>query len=367
MESLASYAPKGLHKRMAISIMRLTTKKTEQTSSTFVNEKTQIINRRGVFLWLPVFFCNDLVHGSWWFVLGSFLAMALPILVLVNPYIHIYETINDTLPALSFYVTWVTFLISNFFITLASIFFVFAFEEPTHPPLFPKCKHLQTHELCAAWLLLLGTVPGIPYAIYWYIENPGEIIYLGLLVSSSAFVFCSYLFVLAVYPSDKKHTQVIKPIFRAICGRDHWLIMHLQNDWLAGMWINLVVTDICLVGTVGLFLKALYTKNVEELFIYGITILDVIIFIVGCMYFVSGSYPEDKMQCYGQRDKDKGVHTSTGNPLNDECDDNDNDGASGAGRRADVVVGAGCDKQEVSAVMSPMGDLRPVDDRVPGV
>jgi hypothetical protein len=31
----------------------------------------QIKMKRGAMKWLPVYFQNDLVHGSWWFVVGS--------------------------------------------------------------------------------------------------------------------------------------------------------------------------------------------------------------------------------------------------------------------------------------------------------
>ena len=31
-------------------------------------KKRQIRNARGTFRWLPVFYENDMVHGSWWMV-----------------------------------------------------------------------------------------------------------------------------------------------------------------------------------------------------------------------------------------------------------------------------------------------------------
>jgi hypothetical protein len=30
-----------------------------------ISREDRIIARRGAFLWLPVMFCNDMVHGSW--------------------------------------------------------------------------------------------------------------------------------------------------------------------------------------------------------------------------------------------------------------------------------------------------------------
>lgn len=40
--------------------------------------------RRGAFTWLPVIFgWNDLLHGSYWFLWGSILAMCIPVIPLV--------------------------------------------------------------------------------------------------------------------------------------------------------------------------------------------------------------------------------------------------------------------------------------------
>ena len=88
------------------------------------------------------------------------------------------------------------------FFTLGSLAFVRAFEEPPLPPMF-KYKHLGTDELVAAWLFLFGTIPALPYSAMWFINYPSEVLYIGYLAASGTFVFCTYLFVLACYPSDK--------------------------------------------------------------------------------------------------------------------------------------------------------------------
>jgi len=140
--------------------------------------------------------------GGRWFVWGSFITTVFPILILCNKYIHIYETHNSTLPALGYYVTWIMVLFSGLFFTLGSLAFVRAFEEPPLPPLF-KWRHVQTDELLAAWLFMLGTVPALPYSAIWFITYPSQVLYICYIAASGTFVFCTYLFVLACYPSDK--------------------------------------------------------------------------------------------------------------------------------------------------------------------
>jgi len=194
-------AEMGRTRRM--SIVRLTTHTANKNLSP-ADRRLRILNRRGVFVWLPVLCSNDVVHGSWWFVWGSLIATIFPILVLLNPYIHIYESDEHSLPAIGYFVTWIMCVISGAFFTLGSCFFVRAFEEPPVPALFRNgSRHFQTDELFAAWMFLFGTLPAVPYSLCWFIYDPHEVIYLGLLVASVVFVFCTYLFVLACYPSDK--------------------------------------------------------------------------------------------------------------------------------------------------------------------
>lgn len=50
----------------------------------YINRRQRIIERRKAFEYLPVYFSSDLCHGSWWFVLGSLIAMLIPIVPLLD-------------------------------------------------------------------------------------------------------------------------------------------------------------------------------------------------------------------------------------------------------------------------------------------
>ena len=49
-----------------------------------LRHKEYIILKRGTFKWMPVYFANDLVHGSWWYVWGSIFATVIPIVPLIE-------------------------------------------------------------------------------------------------------------------------------------------------------------------------------------------------------------------------------------------------------------------------------------------
>lgn len=161
-----------------------------------------LVQRRGAFRWLPVLFSNDLVHGSWWFVIGSALTMLFSIYPLVQKYSGDYSQQDDALPDTDYDITWAMMIICGFFFTLGSLAFVRAFEEPPKQPLFHNYKHLQSDELLGAWLYLFGTLPSIPYMLVFFIVTPSAFYFLGLL-AAIIFSYASYLFVVACYPSDK--------------------------------------------------------------------------------------------------------------------------------------------------------------------
>ena len=161
-----------------------------------------LVRRRGAFKWLPVYFSNDLVHGSWWFVFGSAAMTLFSIVPLVQKYIGLYDQHDDLLPDTDFTITWTLMAFSGFFFTLGSGAFVHAFEEPTKRPIFWYNKHFQTDELLGAWLFLWGTVPGVPYTLVFLIVDPSSV-FLGAVGISIVMVFGSLLFVVACYPSDK--------------------------------------------------------------------------------------------------------------------------------------------------------------------
>lgn len=161
-----------------------------------------IIQRRGAFLWLPVLFSNDLEHGSWWFVLGSLLTALCAVYPIAQREMAKEQNNDDLLPATDFDLTWAMIIISGVFFTFGSLAFVRAFSEPAPVPLLKDYKHFQTDELLGAWLFLFGTVPAVPYMLVYFLIAPSAFYFFGL-CGAIVFVFASYLFVAACYPSDK--------------------------------------------------------------------------------------------------------------------------------------------------------------------
>lgn len=166
----------------------------------------RILSRRGAFACLPVLFHNDLIHGSWWFVGGSFWMIILASVVLLNSFQdYLYGNTNDSILSRKNYeATWVLNLLAGIFFLLGSLAFVRAFHDtPPMKPLFHYYYHLQSDELLGSWLFVAASIPALPYMVIYMIEaTTNQAIYLCGLVVSTLIVIGSYLFVVSSYPTD---------------------------------------------------------------------------------------------------------------------------------------------------------------------
>jgi len=286
---------KVLHTRDDTTIAQLTT----------ANIQTHDITRRrrGCFLWLPVVFRNDLVHGSWWFVAGSVVSVGIAVPPLFRHHIPIFEEANLSLNALNYAATWGLLIASGIFFSLGSLAFVFAFDDPPTTPPF-QWRHISTWELIAAWMFLLAVLPGLPYSIIFLITDMYKLTYIGMLVLAVIFIVGSYLFVLTCYPrrtgqSEKgEHSTALVKKFVLCTGCCSWwknmVEKHLCNDWLAGTWFFAIATFLGVCGGIYESGYSISTNNGLEIYIWVTGTIDAIMFLIGSMYYVAGSYPQDQ-------------------------------------------------------------------------
>ena len=264
-----------------------------------------VIQRRGAFKWLPVLCENDLVHGSWWFVVGSIYIVIAGGVVLANNYNASILGEDDDgtgLDNFTFRASWILVIFMGIFFTLGSLAFVRATHfDPPMKPLF-TWYHLSTDELLASWLFFLGTIPAIPYVLL-FLRYAGhvytKIILVIALLMSFLFVYAVLLFVFSCYPTadsiDGARPHRVLNMTTVFCKcfcSEKFLRKHLVNDWLAGCWLFLWATVIAMFGMLYLFFTALYQDQEITQFIMGTGWTDSFIFAIGSAYFVAGSYPE---------------------------------------------------------------------------
>jgi hypothetical protein len=168
-----------------------------------------IVHKRGVWKWMPVLGSNDLIHGSWWFVIGSVGVVGTAVVMVINKYSLLLSEDDSTLSRDDYAATWILMAISGFFSTLGSLAFVRAFhEDPPMTPLFTY-YHLQSDELLASWLFVFATIPFVPYCII-YLQSAGynSLLFLIALGFSIVATIGTLLFVRACYPSDRVSSLV---------------------------------------------------------------------------------------------------------------------------------------------------------------
>ena len=339
---------------------------------TAMSKREVIKKRRGALKWLPVFFSNDLVHGSWyvsmssrcfpvrislshsnetyfhtcrvfslsmstiicrWFVFGSFGGMASAVLPLIQQYETFYKQHDDMLPSVDFTLTWSLLIFSGFWFTVGSWAFVRAFEEPPRKAVFSTFKHLRTDELLGAWCFMLGTAPAVPYTLVYFLIDP-TFTFLGALAGSGVFVLGSVVFVMASYPTNqttahgtKKRKNYVLPLALKMFGARIWVVKHLQNDWLAGTWFLLWAIVFFTIFSFILLFSACETGNPEQIFLWLSSAVNSFFFLIGSLYFVSGSYPHAQQFYYAidRGKKDGPLEYDAPENLPDYSDPSDQD------------------------------------------
>ena len=133
-------------------------KKQSYARSTTILKQT--IEKRRIFKWLPVLCENDLVHGSWWLVWGSVLAILIPVVPLVNLYLphnqQLWPVPYENLIALPDHTAVYAVLIGcGLFFFLGSYCLVRFFANPKPKPIFP-CMFCQTDAVLSSWCFFLG-------------------------------------------------------------------------------------------------------------------------------------------------------------------------------------------------------------------
>ena len=278
-----------------------------------------IRERRGAFKWLPALCSNDLVHGSWWFVYGSILCIFIPCIPLAAIYEKLWETDDKAeelnIPQTDHVACYALLIFIGILYTIGSYAFLRAVETPPVPPLF-SWKHFGSDELFGMWCFFLGTLPSVPLmAIYVAYNTSSQSFFLALLLAI-LFSILTFLAVLACYPPEESVTDdeeegrehmhwiyVMCPCLRrqeylapmCLCCIPSYfstLRKHLGTDWLIVSWgllVGCISSDvICL----GLLLYSIRHNDGRGIFDYSTGLVDMILFTVGSMYFLAGSYPE---------------------------------------------------------------------------
>jgi hypothetical protein len=270
-----------------------------------------VFNKRGAFRWLPLFSSNDLVAGSWYYVWGSLLCILIPCF----PLIHLFETLWSShseafLPLEEDAAVYSMLIFMGVMYTIGSYAFLRAVETPRVHPL-STWYHFQSDELLGMWTFFWGTAPSVPImAIYAY-YYPGDVKYAVALALSCLFTACFFGAALACYPRKDydpeapvhwiyvfcpclKYREYLAPVLLH-CIPSSWtsLRKHVANDWLVVSWGVLVCCIFSVLICCGLLRYAVLDESDPHIYDYSTGLVDMVVFTIGSMYFVAGSYPDE--------------------------------------------------------------------------
>jgi hypothetical protein len=243
-----------------------------------------------------------MVHGSWWMVWGSIAGTVIPIVPLADIWAHFFTyDYSNEVHEFDESATWVFCIVSGIFSIVGSYMFVRAFKEPMPPPLFPHFKHTATDELVAAWLFLLAALPLVPYTLTFLLVEPHIVTYWMNFIASVFSIVGSIFFVYTCYPSKDNHhsheanaatqSHVMLPYFVKVFGEGHWILRHVQTDWLASTWF--IFWSIALFA-IGCYFLMIASTNMRQFYLWFTTFIDMFMFLIGSAYYCAASYPPDK-------------------------------------------------------------------------
>ena len=292
------------------STMRQTTAPHDDVNERDEMESKEVRNarikkRRGAFRYLPTYFANDLLHGSYWFLWGSVLAMVIPILPILSILYHIYHhvgTLNETL----YLYIYGLLIFGGLMFSIGSYHFLRVFIEPPPEPYFNYCRCISNganDELIAGWYFFLGTAPSVPVVTFYVVYLDYSITFIIALVICSLCTLAMLIFVIACIPEEEhyihnieegphqpKATSVFAPFFQKWCC-EYAFHKHLLNDWLVAGWIMFWC---CVFGTVcsaGMLMYDIYHFHWQGIYDWSTGLVDCIMFSIGSAYLIAGSYP----------------------------------------------------------------------------
>ena len=266
----------------------------------------RMIKRRGAFRYLPAYFANDLLHGSYWFFWGSVLAMVIPILPILSILYHLYHHHGALEETLYLYI-YGLLIFGGLMFSIGSYHFLRVFIEPPPEPYFNYCRCISNganDELIAGWYFFLGTAPSVPvvsfYVVYLHYVSFTFII---ALVICCLCTLAMLIFVLACIPDEDhyqhnieegphqpKATSKFAPFFQKWCC-EYTFHKHLLNDWLVAGWLMFWC---CVFGTVcsgAMLMYEIYIFSWQGIYDWSTGLLDCIMFTIGSAYLIAGSYP----------------------------------------------------------------------------
>lgn len=214
--------------------------------------------------------------------------------------------------------------------TIGSWIFTRTFKEPIPPPLV-QFWYFSNDELLATWMFVIGTLPSVPIMIiycYYFPEEKEYQLALALCIFFSA-AFLAYI--VAVSPLTKEkyeekkklhhmgvHTSMnyISPILHTCCCSvsgcycpKEW-IRHVANDWLIVCWLSAIGCFLAVLLSIALLVSSIQAHDKRGIFDWATGLADMIMFLIGSMYLVAGSYPVSESLLTGSKN----------NPLREALD-----------------------------------------------
>jgi len=90
----------------------------------------------------------------------------------------------------------------------------------------------------------------------------------------------------------RQPTKILHYMMCACLCSKSWYGYHFANDWLIACWMIVLGCVLSSFVTLALLLAEIAVGNGRGIFDYSTGLVDVVLFLIGSMYFTAGSYEE---------------------------------------------------------------------------
>jgi hypothetical protein len=277
--------------------------------------KEKIRNKRPpLFQRLQVYQSGDLVIGSWYIVAGSFFAALIPIFPLISIYLEqqkrFWPTFGEDVMTISAKtVVYVLLVVGvGIFTTIGSYLTVRFMRSPRDQPCLNCGRWIPNDEVHSMIWFAIGNVSTIPIMAIYVYYYPTSKEFAGALFICALTSCISLAIVPYCYPKEDgaiPYKNRIAPLLHSWrwCAPGTSWHYHLATDWLIVAWVAFWATAFSIGACLACFAWYIHKRDNRGMFDYSTSCFDFLLFLIGNVYILAGSYESEDSSAEGQEAK----------------------------------------------------------------
>ena len=184
------------------------------------------------------------------------------------------------------------------FYAFGSYFLVRWFRSPRPSPFLSSLGGcIPNDQVHAMWWFTIGTILTIPVMAIYVSYFPTNHEYAGALFCCSLGSVLAVIITMLFYPTKNGDKDFMAPILHMCCfGPKSNFHVHAKTDMLIVCWLSLFASICATFGCIVVFIYYITKSDALGMFNYSTGAVDMVLFTIGTVYYLAGSYESEKVQ-----------------------------------------------------------------------